>query len=199
MMKEQRNKNKDSTSEFFELVGRCITVWAWIDDELFRIFHCCVGPREQCSIIFYRLPGIDARLSLTDEIVRSILPKKMAGVHDHESVQKWKNIIKQIRGLLTTRRRIAHHPVTLQSAPPFQFGVTPFGVGLFDDKLAEPTLAIQVGEYEKLRPRESDEGGLTKQELFAHLQSVRSIANSLNSFLRNALIPMIEERQLQAK
>ncbi|MBB4197402.1 hypothetical protein GGD83_001188 [Rhodoblastus sphagnicola] len=195
MMREQVTTSKNPTSEFFELVGRCITTWAWIDDELFRIFHCCVGPREQCAIIFYRLPGLDARLSLTDEIVRSILPKKAPGEHGHESIKEWSRILKQIRSLLTTRRRIAHHPVAFQSEPPFQFGITPFGAGVFGDKLPEPTLTIRVGEHEKLRPRESDEGGLTKEELVAHLQSVRSFANSLNSFSRNLLQPVLEERQ----
>jgi hypothetical protein len=38
--------------EFFEILGRCITAWSHIDDELFRIFMECVGPPEQCSIIF---------------------------------------------------------------------------------------------------------------------------------------------------
>jgi len=33
-------------------------------------------PYDQCAIIYYHNPGLDVRLGLTDEIVRSVLPKR---------------------------------------------------------------------------------------------------------------------------
>ena len=62
--------------DFFGLLGQCIAAWALIDDELFRLFQECVGQPEQSAIIFYRTPGLDLRLSLTDEIFRSVLPRR---------------------------------------------------------------------------------------------------------------------------
>ena len=73
---------------------------------LFRIFQDCVGPDLQCAIIYYKTPGLEARFSLTDEIVRSVLPKKRPGGHDHPSVKVWDNAIKVRHDLLSMRRRI---------------------------------------------------------------------------------------------
>jgi hypothetical protein len=58
------------------MVGYCIAAWADVDEQLFRIFQDCVGPLEQSAIIYYKTPGLDARFTLTNEIVRSILPKR---------------------------------------------------------------------------------------------------------------------------
>ena len=78
--------------EFHLMIGECVAGWAHVDDELFRIFHHCVGPLVQCSIIYYRTPGLDVRFALVDEIVGSVLPKRerRSGGHDHPSVKAWK-------------------------------------------------------------------------------------------------------------
>jgi hypothetical protein len=72
---------KDSTPQrasdyFYMMVGRCIAEWAKVDDELFRIFRDCVGPYEQCAIIYYRTPSLSVRLELTDEIIKSIFQSR---------------------------------------------------------------------------------------------------------------------------
>jgi hypothetical protein len=62
------------------MIGYCIAEWAGIDDELFRIFQHCTGAKEQqAAIIYYRTPGLNVRLGLVDEIVRSVLPKRSQG------------------------------------------------------------------------------------------------------------------------
>jgi hypothetical protein len=98
---------------FHLMIGECIAAWAQVDDELFRIFHHCVGPLQQCAIIYYRMPGLDARFNLVDEIVRSVLPKRLrkSGGHDHPSVKAWIKAKGDYQMLLSVRRRIAHHPV----------------------------------------------------------------------------------------
>src|SRR5271163_2220003 len=105
--------------EFHLMVGYCIAAWARIDDELFRIFRACVGPYKQSAIIYYRTPGLDMRLGLTDELVLSVLPKKdrKSGGHDHPSVKAWKAAKSGFSDLLAIRRRIAHHPAEVKTAP----------------------------------------------------------------------------------
>ena len=107
------------SQQFHMMVGFCIAEWARIDDHLFNIFHQCVGaPLKQCAIIYYRTPGLDLRLGLTDEIVKSVLPvpARKSGGQSHPLVKEWASLQKDIRELLTTRRRIAHHPVTVRVA-----------------------------------------------------------------------------------
>src|SRR5580704_14046716 len=107
--------------EFYMMMGQCIAAWAEVDDELFRIFRDCVGPYEQSAIIYYRTPGLDIRFGLTDEIVRSVLPKKprRSGSHHHPNVKVWRAAQGDYQDLLAVRRRIAHHPIRHRQSRPW--------------------------------------------------------------------------------
>jgi hypothetical protein len=71
---------------FFEILGRCIVAWAHVDDELFRVFRDCVGPTEQCAIIYYRLGHArvrhrDGERPLRHCICHRAQPEKQHGEH----------------------------------------------------------------------------------------------------------------------
>jgi hypothetical protein len=186
----------DAGHEFFETLGRCISAWANVDDELFRIFRDCIGPYEQSAIIFYRTPGLDVRLALTEEIVLSVLPKteKRSGAHPHVSVKAWNKLAAHFRELLSTRRRLAHHPVSVRYDRYFQFGVTPFGTAPFySGQQLDPHIEIHVGDHERLRDKAAELPALTIADLSSHLSSVRQLANGLNNFSRDVLFPLLEE------
>jgi len=95
------------------MIGHCIAEWASVDDELFNIFQNCVGPRDQSAIIYFRIPSLSTRFDLTDEIVRSVLPRptrpRKSGGHDHPSVKAWDAAKNGYQPLLGIRSRIAHH------------------------------------------------------------------------------------------
>src|SRR5437016_10623279 len=98
------------------MVGNCITEWANVEAALFAICWRCLGcTNVKAAIVYYRTPTIEARMTLVDELVKSILPKKgrRSGGHDHPDVSRWNNIEKEFRDLQTIRRRIAHHPVQM--------------------------------------------------------------------------------------
>ena len=125
----------EEAREFFELLGRCIAVWANADDELFRIFRECFGPRyKQSAIIFSRIQTLSGRLDLTHEIVRSLLPQrpKRSGSHEHGSVAKWKEVYVEYNELLETRARLAHQSLGPANGP----GSYP---------------VLRAGEHERLR------------------------------------------------
>jgi hypothetical protein len=189
----------EAANRFFELLGRCISAWANVDDELFRIFRDCLGaPYEQSAIIFYRTPGLDVRLNLTSEIVESVLPKteKRSGSHLHKRVKTWRNLAASFKSLLSTRRRLAHHPVSFRYDAYFSFGgETTFGnAPLYSGQPINPRLELHVGTHESLRNPSAAIPPLTDKDLFEHLSSVRKLANALNEFTRTELTPELEER-----
>jgi hypothetical protein len=186
----------DEVSKFYELLGRCISAWAIVDDELFRIFRDCLGPYEQSAIIFYRTPGLDLRLHLTDEIVRSVLPKpeRRSGSHPHRSVKSWKNLHSDFEALLSIRRRLAHHPVSNKYDEYFAFGQTAFGSAPFySGQPIKRRLQVHVSDHERLREKSANLPPLAKADLTDHLSSVRKLANRLNEFSRDVLVPQLEE------
>ena len=188
----------EKSRRFFEVLGRCISAWATVDDELFRIFRDCLGPCEQSAIIFYKLPGLEPRLTLTDEIVASVFPKpeRNSGGHDHESVKQWKTISKKFDKLLAIRRRLAHQPVSLKYE--WGNGLSEWSFGteqLFDHKPRRrvPIYSVEVGKHESLRRKSSDLQPLTERDLLMHLSYVRKLANELNEFSRVVLTRRLEE------
>jgi hypothetical protein len=111
---------KGAERDFLMWVGYCITTWAEVEEQLFQIcWKCLHCPKEQAAIVYYRTPSLDARVSLTDELVKYILPKpeRRSGGHDHVSVKAWKQIERKFRSLLPTRNRIAHHPLVRAEIP----------------------------------------------------------------------------------
>jgi hypothetical protein len=182
--------------EFFEILGRCIAAWASVDDELFRIFRECVGPHEQSAIIFYRTPGLDARLNLADEIVKSAFPRPdQSNAHPPLGVKAWNALVSKFKDLLHVRRRLAHHPVG--QGWPSENGTALVGSSeIGGSMLNEPLysrLEVDVGEHERARRSSASLKPLTITDLNQHLSSVRALANALNDFLRDVLVPQREE------
>jgi hypothetical protein len=171
--------------EFHLMIGQCIAVWAEADDELFRIFRDCVGPYEQCAIIYYRMPGLDARLGCTTELVASIFPKpaRKSGGHPHVGVKEWQKIQSAFRDLLSVRRRIAHHPVGIRMEPgrtrPIKnfnkTALAKYGLG------AESWFEIYTSEHEQLRAGDEIKG-LDLDDLKKHLANVTHLRDDLRNF-----------------
>lgn len=176
---------QELADEFHMMVGYCIAKWARVDDELFQIFRDCIGPYEQSAIIYYRTPGLDLRFGLTSEIVMSILPKpQKPGVHEHPSVKAWKTATDDFENLLSTRRRIAHQPVKMETGR-HQFA-GPFNTTLFNT-LPPSWFEIYVNQHERLRKRSAKLPPLRIPDLKSHLIAVDSLAQRLNHFYHTVL------------
>jgi hypothetical protein len=183
--------------DFHLYIGHCIAAWADVDDQLFRVFRDCVGPYEQCAIIYYRTPGLDVRFKLTDEIVKSILPKpeRKDGGHDHEDVQIWKDTIKDADSLLATRRRIAHHPVSLRMRPGSE-KIGTLNTQMFNAIATPPEswFEIYMSEHERQRGRSVHLPPLQVEDLADHLFGVTVLCDNLRAFFHNVLIRQLAER-----
>jgi hypothetical protein len=174
--------------EFHTQIGYCITEWAVVDNELFRIFQDCLGgPIEQAAIAYYRTPALDLRFGLTDEIVQSALPKKTrkSGGHDHPSIKVWKVATADFKKLLAIRRRIAHHPVMEKVDPPS----TTFG----PEGPPRSWFEIYVGQHEQLRSKSADLPALAIDDLNEHWRAVYALSDKLRHFYQDVLIKRREE------
>jgi hypothetical protein len=102
--------------EFFKWIGICIKEWAKIERELFELCSIVLNANIQhIAIIYYRTPSIEARMSLTDDLLTALWPKK-PGQHDPNELVDWKKIRNGIRELLPVRNLIAHAPVNYNIA-----------------------------------------------------------------------------------
>jgi hypothetical protein len=161
-------------------VGNCITAWAKVEEHLFKICAKSLGVTdERAAIVYYRTPTLEARLQLTDELVRTALPKRerKSGGHDHPDVKKWDQLRKDIGNLLPVRNRIAHHPITPKK-------IDTGGLGMLD-KMS--WYEIYVSDAERLRGRHEDTKPLMTPDLSAHRLAVHGVTRRLELFLLETL------------
>jgi hypothetical protein len=165
-------------------LGYCVAEWSNLDEWLFQIFQSCVGAPEQCSIIYYKQTGLEPRLSLTDEIVRSVLPKpqRKSGGHQPPSVIVWNQVKKNIDKLISTRRRIAHHQVSGEIL--INYNSMMGSMGFNESSVSEMIswFSIYMSQSESLRGRHVDNNPLEERDLISHAASVRSAAEDLSNF-----------------
>jgi hypothetical protein len=188
-MTEQTQKAAD---EFHMMIGYCIAEWARIDEELFRLFQACLGASiRQCAIIYYRMPGINQRLDVVDELIKSVLPKHQSGMQPHAYVKKWTAIYKRCDDLLGTRRRIAHQPVQPKYEMKLYRSPRP---NYFDQQFPAETLQqsfeIYVSQNEQSRGK-GELSPLTTTELQSHLLETAKIQSSMRDYLHGTLGPVL--------
>jgi hypothetical protein len=97
--------------EFFKWVGICIKEWAKIERELFDLCSIVLNADiKHVAIIYYRTPSIEGRISLTDDLLKTLW-QKQPGQHETTELRNWKEIRNVIRSLIPVRNLIAHAPI----------------------------------------------------------------------------------------
>jgi hypothetical protein len=160
--------------EFYTLVGRCIGEWAHLEERLFKCCHECLGPYEQSAIVYYKTPSLEARLTLVNELVTSVLPKHKPGEHPHQFVKIWDQLIKDIHKLLPVRRRVAHQPISEISN---YLGYLSVVVGMED-----PVFHVYGSRHERTRAKEAESKPLFKKDLEGHLKKLDGLTLRLDQF-----------------
>jgi hypothetical protein len=152
---------------------------------------------RQAAIVYYRTPTLDARIQLTDELIRTVLPERheQQGGHDHEDVQTWNRVRKEIADILPIRNRLAHRPVSnrtvfhgvLPGATPLDPEAVISGVGAVADLFRFSWFESYVSEAEKLRGRHEDIQPLTTPDLSTHRVDVARAITLLEMFRKHVL------------
>jgi hypothetical protein len=159
----------DMADEFLIHLGQCITEWAHIEDHLFKICRDILGTAtEHTAIIYYKTPSLEARLTLTDELIDTIFPPPESGEHRHDDYRAWAKIIADIRQHAPTRNRLAHSPV---------------GPNLIlEPGRREMTFQSMQPPTQRARRRDGEKPAISLADLQAHIAAVAKIDKSLGDF-----------------
>lgn len=150
------------------------------------------APYMQLAIIYYRIPGLDPRVGLTDEIVRATLPRRQRknGGHEHRDVIRWARIKTRISDELAVRRQIAHQEPYVAI---YTSEVDADGNPTENSDYAT-AWHIYAGEHERMRVVGSvnvsdyPSEGLYVADLKKHHDAVSQIAKDIEAF-RNEVLP----------
>ncbi len=166
--------------EFMLMVGSCVTEWATIDSELFHIcWECLDCSKEQAAIVYFRTPTIEARRTLANDLLLTVLPKKerLNGGKDHADVVKWSEIMRDLGNLLRIRNRIAHQPVS------HKIEYARAGIMRVGDPLWVSWFESHVSEHERPKARQAGENRPLKlSDLEDHLMAIEKLSGELFQF-----------------
>lgn len=171
--------------EFFMRVGHCITAWAVLEDRLFEILWRALScPQELAAIVYYKTPNFEARLMLTDELIKSVLLRTKCGDHPHADLKLWSDIRINIQNQLSVRRRIAHQPVR-----PGKVAIQPSEHEMLGyEELEFSYHELYASENEALRGKPAIPDTLHINDLKEHEHTVKLLALRLRAFGSDALL-----------
>lgn len=137
---------------------------------------------------------MEARLTLTDELIRTILPphERESGGHDHPDVKAWNDIRLEVIRLLPTRNRLAHHPVELKQVVPVFVNPDRTPSTDMESEAISRLMTVSwhesyVSEAERLRGRHDHAKPLTAPDLSSHLVHVEAVIARLKVFRSNII------------
>jgi hypothetical protein len=105
----------DHEREFHILLALCITEWATVENHLFCLLSLSLSATpQQVATLYYRTPNISSRLALTNEMLRTRLPKpaKRSGDLTNSLVEEWTCLHRRAEKGLPFRNHLAHWPKT---------------------------------------------------------------------------------------
>jgi hypothetical protein len=193
------------TDELHKWVGYSITAWAKVEEGLFELCWRSLGSSEErAAIVYFRIPGINGRIQLVDELVKTVLPKpeRKDGGHSHTDIEAWEKLRKRIvTNELPTRRRIAHHPAGYRKVR-FEFrptstelprepepGAVHFSVAHEVGESSRPE--IYQSEAETLSGKSVDVVSLNIGEVRSYSERVSNLADELQNFVKNNFLKYI--------
>ena len=178
-MSDESFASEKDEAEFYAALGRAITGWANLEDILFDItFSILQTTKERAAIVFYRTPTFETRLTLTNDLIHSFLPKHKPGDQPDPGVKQWREIQTEIREHTPIRNRLAHHPV----GPVIDLYESTDG----QKYKVDVVFAINISEGEHLRKGEWLPP-LGVGEINSHIKIVSRLANALGNFRRREM------------
>jgi hypothetical protein len=159
-------KVHEDEREFARLVGECITTWAFVDREVFRLFRLHLETTsKRTAVVYYRWPTLAGRADLTDALLKAELSKAVFE-------KKWRPIYRDLKDLLGIRAVIAHQPALRVGTGK---GNSP--IFLFSIRVEEAEL--EVKSFEKLKGKTS----LSMKDLRGHTRQAERLVERLGDFV----------------
>jgi hypothetical protein len=191
------------SDELHKWIGYSITAWAKVEERLFELCWRSLGSsKERAAIVYFKTPSLAGRISLVDELIKTVLPKpeRKDGAHHHQDVITWTNLRKKIEPEFATRRRIAHHPAGYRKViaeirpsdePPGELaaGVVHMKVAHEVGEFYRPE--IYMSENEILRGKGVIDDPLFIGAVQSYSERINSLADELQHFLRDVFLKHI--------
>jgi hypothetical protein len=164
----------EAETAFLRAVGLCITQWAFVDRQLFRLFRFGIGaPTHRAAIVYYGQQSLGRRLNQVDDLLRSAFEHP-----DNEKIlEEWQRLKGGMNELLPLRNIIAHQPVRR--------------LGTSDGKKAVYIYGIYLEPYQRVLKKNAKGWGgknaIETDDLIKHSVEVVTLEDNLKAFARKII------------
>jgi len=177
---------------FFMWIGLCLTRWGFVHEALYELCFVALGTTARnASILFYRTPNFESRLSLTSELVEACFPPLKSGQHKHDTLKEWEDIRESLKELTPIRNALAHQNPTSAGEVKMVLNTGPDGKPagaqpIIDLSIPSPNnrqwMEVRLSRSEELRGRNVKIKSVRDTELPAHYQAVEDMLKRLWEF-----------------
>jgi hypothetical protein len=158
---------------FLGLIGECVSLWAFMDRELFNLTRACLGTDDKLTaIVFYSWTNIASHLMLVDRLMKHALSS------DHFT-KKWRPLQKRIKHHLNTRSIYAHQPIKRTGTGKYNRAFYFYSIHI------EPAEQLLERKYEGLAGKTE----LLAKDLRKHAMSLEKLVKEVSAF--RTLIPSV--------
>ena len=159
----------EAETAFLRAVGLCVTRWAFVDRQLFRLFKFGIGAStHRAALLYYDQNMIGRRAGQINNLLKSAFE----GPDNENWLRKWESLHQRLRDLLPIRNVIAHQPVQRLATS--------------DGKKAIYVYAIYLEPYarylKKSRNVHGDKEILKTDDLIQHSNDVETLESDLRDF-----------------
>lgn len=177
---------ESETEKFYAAMGRAISAWAKAEEQLYLIADLILKTSAQLtSIVFYRTPTIDSRLTLVDDLIRTVYPPPKNGEKELPGYKVWKALQSDMKEALSVRNQLAHHPV----GGAVDIYLSSDGIAFSGSKPA-----IYMSEAELARNPKKQYKVLGTAEIQQHFEAVIDFSKRLRAFQDDELITQLQSR-----
>jgi len=158
----------DAENDFLRTLGLCVSQWAFVDRQLFKLFRLGLqAATHRAAVVYYRNKTLSQRIQLVDELLEQNL-------NSDSYKSSWKPLQKRLDDLVPVRNIFVHHPTRRLHAA--------------KDGKAVYLYSIHVEPYERhLKKKPKGLNGKTEidvDDLQRHAESVQGLEQDLEMLVK---------------
>jgi len=164
----KRKEYRHAEERFLRALGLCVSQWAFVDRQLFRLFRLMLGAAtHRAAVIYYTPKTLAQRVQFVDKLFEQNLSPD-------QYKDNWKPLLKKLDTLIPVRNIFVHHPTRRLHTAREGKAVYEYAIHFEENERLVSKMPKALGE----------KGCLDVDDLKRHARAVDDLHNALDALRR---------------
>jgi len=164
----KRKEYRHAEERFLRALGLCVSQWAFVDRQLFRLFRLMLGAAtHRAAVIYYTPKTLAQRVQFVDKLFEQNLSPD-------QYKDNWKPLLKKLDTLIPVRNIFVHHPMRRLHTAREGKAVYEYAIHFEENERLVSKMPKALGE----------KGCLDVDDLKRHARAVDDLHNALDALRR---------------